>query len=614
MNSLNLSSSSIQNENNKENIDFSKFSEKENKIKKIEKIEKIENHNISVLKEKSLNIDYTNSNQKFNKNISKFKPIENKDQTVKFIKNQDGHLEAKISNTNKQKRTEEKKHPPLNKRETPVLFKKSQGDINMEPLLKSRSLNSSSSSIEFSPVCQRKEQMKENIIKLKASRKYEIGKSQELKKIVKEIQLVYENTIINQDNLVSNTLRIEKYGFEAPIIKFTKTTGEKQKSKSYVMLNHDVDGLLGQGGYKDAFLAISLSSNPHFAAIAIQRNAPDSKRTHEEISLEMVEEHKVGNIIAEALGSKYIQTTKLISEIKDINGVADVTRVALVSDLCLGTYKDIENGKIEIKPKQLLSDFKVLLNALDKVHKLGYAHRDIKMDNIFLDSNLRPKLADWGRALNKSGLAEVSFQTACAKDIERLVSMFTAIICKNAQNSDEYKCIEQAFIEICLDNNIFLKMTGEPGLFNNEFYSGYKSQIARCTYDDIIHENVKLNVSESLLLQTTKSLFANLENLHKKGMAYTKIIPEDIYIDYAFKSFFNESSKHLKKENDSPADFKKLCKKNMQDTALLLGNAILPRNLASLNDNFSKICTRYGIELAKIEEDNDFYWLIPTYV
>ena len=42
--------------------------------------------------------------------------------------------------------------------------------------------------------------------------------------------------------------------------------------------------------------------------------------------------------------------------------------------------------------------FKQLVNALGYIHSSGYAHRDIKPDNILLDSNFNMKIADFGFA------------------------------------------------------------------------------------------------------------------------------------------------------------------------------------------------------------------------
>jgi serine/threonine-protein kinase SIK2 len=42
--------------------------------------------------------------------------------------------------------------------------------------------------------------------------------------------------------------------------------------------------------------------------------------------------------------------------------------------------------------------FAQILDGVDHFHKYGIAHRDLKLENIFLDSNIRPKVADLGLA------------------------------------------------------------------------------------------------------------------------------------------------------------------------------------------------------------------------
>lgn len=62
-----------------------------------------------------------------------------------------------------------------------------------------------------------------------------------------------------------------------------------------------------------------------------------------------------------------------------------------------GTLFDIlENGALEAKYTRFL--FKQALSAIEYLHKLGYSHRDIKLDNILVGSDYDLKLADFGLA------------------------------------------------------------------------------------------------------------------------------------------------------------------------------------------------------------------------
>ena len=53
--------------------------------------------------------------------------------------------------------------------------------------------------------------------------------------------------------------------------------------------------------------------------------------------------------------------------------------------------------------------FKQILEAVRYVHRSGYAHRDLKLENILLDSNFNVKLIDFGFAEKLQGADGTDF-------------------------------------------------------------------------------------------------------------------------------------------------------------------------------------------------------------
>jgi carbon catabolite-derepressing protein kinase len=48
--------------------------------------------------------------------------------------------------------------------------------------------------------------------------------------------------------------------------------------------------------------------------------------------------------------------------------------------------------------------FKQMLQALDYMHSQGFAHRDLKLENILLQGNFNVKIADFGFAVSMEGI------------------------------------------------------------------------------------------------------------------------------------------------------------------------------------------------------------------
>jgi serine/threonine protein kinase len=66
-----------------------------------------------------------------------------------------------------------------------------------------------------------------------------------------------------------------------------------------------------------------------------------------------------------------------------------------------------------LKEEIARSLFKELIKAIAYVHSKGVAHRDLKLENIFLDSNVKVKVADFGLMKEFSGPNAEALRTKC---------------------------------------------------------------------------------------------------------------------------------------------------------------------------------------------------------
>lgn len=86
----------------------------------------------------------------------------------------------------------------------------------------------------------------------------------------------------------------------------------------------------------------------------------------------------------------------------------------IVSELCAnGEAFDFVQDAGGLKDAYARTMFSQLCSAVNYVHSKGVAHRDLKLENCFLDKNVVLKLADFGLAKMFAGPNGSALQTEC---------------------------------------------------------------------------------------------------------------------------------------------------------------------------------------------------------
>jgi hypothetical protein len=288
-------------------------------------------------------------------------------------------------------------------------------------------------------------------------------------------------TALKKNHLTKINVNIGPLNMKAKLVQFE---GEKpgDSANQLLILNSFLGTKLGEGAYKKYYLGINIHTG-EVGGIGIQKTKPshDSKK----ITNEMIEEHELGSKIRNAVGVG-IHTTKLITVIHKRNGAKndsnektglniDREHIALWAPLAKGTFQNFDVGMenrgniaiLDITPEELYHKLEKLFDLLEKVHKAGYAHNDIKPDNIFIDFDLEPKLADWGLAgAKKEGVEKLSeFELDCNEDKRRLSSHLADILSRLGENNkypeEEIKKWEDKVISLCSNHGVSLQKLGK---------------------------------------------------------------------------------------------------------------------------------------------------------
>jgi len=182
------------------------------------------------------------------------------------------------------------------------------------------------------------------------------------------------NKIISADFLKKKTTTIERLTFS--------TKGGFMENKLHVE-NYKLDKVLGQGSYAVVRLAIDKETSEKVAI-----------KTYEKFKLNDV--HKRKNVKREISILQSLDHPNIIKLYKTID---TVTQLHLVTEF-IGTQS--LHSYIKPKPSRRLPEaearkiFTQVIEGLGYLHSLDIVHRDIKLENLLLDSKNNVKIIDFG--------------------------------------------------------------------------------------------------------------------------------------------------------------------------------------------------------------------------
>lgn len=144
---------------------------------------------------------------------------------------------------------------------------------------------------------------------------------------------------------------------------------------------YSIDRLLGSGGMADVWLGVQLGLNRPVAIKVLRDDDPEQV-------------------------SRFEQEARLIAKLEHPNIVPIIDiRVSAAGRLCY-VMRHLPGGDLAARgrplpPEQIRQLLRALLGALKKAHEHGIVHRDVKPENVLYDEDGRPRLSDFGIALQR---------------------------------------------------------------------------------------------------------------------------------------------------------------------------------------------------------------------
>lgn len=181
---------------------------------------------------------------------------------------------------------------------------------------------------------------------------------------------------------------------------------------------------LGSGAFKDVEIGIKLKSFNRSIPVAIAKAKVQSD------SKVLQTEHETSLKMKEMFGDTIFASKRMVNLNNGEEG--------FVMPLAHGSYKTPQvkdaNGKLDIpnrpglaklSKEKKVANAAVILETLRNMESAGYVHGDFKEDNIFLDANGNPQIADWGAAYSREDFSDEEKLKARKRQVEDELSKVT---------------------------------------------------------------------------------------------------------------------------------------------------------------------------------------------
>lgn len=169
-----------------------------------------------------------------------------------------------------------------------------------------------------------------------------------------------------------------------------------------------ITGFLGEGGFSITYRAMHMDIQKE---VAIKEFFCRDYMSRDSAVSNSIADHDADNERLNHDLQHFLQEAKVLSSLSDVDGIVHVTdyfrengTAYMVMDLVSGiSLEDFLRDTGTLTWNEVLNMFLPLMKSLDRVHKKGLIHRDIKPDNLVVAEDGSLTLIDFGAALRYGG-------------------------------------------------------------------------------------------------------------------------------------------------------------------------------------------------------------------